>query len=101
VFDFNGNKIEYPLSEKELAVIIANENNGDLKITDTLWRINGTKLYFKNHVILNIEDIEEIKVGKFHYGYALVKEIADYDPEFGEMSHEIGYIDVYGNYYWG
>lgn len=100
VFDFDGNKTEHPLTEKDLEVIIANESNDDLKIPDTLWRINKTILYFKNKIILNSGDIEEINVSKFHYGYALVKEIADYDPEFGEMSREIGYVDVYGNYYW-
>lgn len=103
VFDFYGNKTEYPLTEKDLEVIIANESNDDLKITDTLWRINETILYFKNQIILStgdIEEIEEINVSKFHYGYALVKEIGDFDPEFGEKSREIGYVDVYGNYYW-
>lgn len=100
IFDFDGNKIENPLTEKDLEVILINENKEDLKIADTLWKINGATLNFKNHIILNIEDILEISVSDFHYGYAKVKEVLDYDPEFGEMTSDIGYIDVYGNIYW-
>ena len=69
-------------------------------MSDTLWHINGTTLYYKNHIILNIEDPSEISVSDFHFGYALVKEVGDIDPEFGVMSINIGYIDVYGNIYW-
>ena len=100
VFDFDGNKIEFPLSENELEAIIYHEGKDDLKISETLWETNGTILKFKNNEILNIEDILEISVSDFHYGYAKVKEVADVDPEFGEMSADIGYIDVYGNIYW-
>lgn len=100
VFDFEGNKIEYPLTENDLEVIIENEMKADLKISDTLWKINETTLKFKDDIILSIVDILEISVSSFHYGYAKIKEVADYDPEFGEMSCDIGYIDVYGNIYW-
>lgn len=100
ILDFEGNKVEYPLIENELEVIIDDEIKDDLKMSDTLWHINGTTLYYKNHIILNIEDPSEISVSDFHFGYALVKEVGDIDPEFGVMSINIGYIDVYGNIYW-
>jgi hypothetical protein len=100
VFDFEGNKIEYPLTKYELEEIINDESKDDLKISETLWKINRTTLNFKNDIILNIEDILEISVSDFHYGYARVKEVADCCLEYGEMSSDIGYIDVYGNIYW-
>jgi hypothetical protein len=100
IFNFEGNKIEYPLTENDLEFIIDNNEKSDLKISDTLWEINETILRFKDNIILNLEDVLEIKVSNFHYGYAKVKEVGDYDPEYGEMSRDIGYIDVYGNTYW-
>jgi hypothetical protein len=100
ILDFDGNKIQYPFTEDDLKVIIDNEGIDDLKISDTLWRINGTTLYYNNHIKLNIEPTSELSVSDFHFGYAFVKEVGDIDPEFGEMSLDIGYIDVYGNIYW-
>jgi hypothetical protein len=100
VLDFEGNKIEYPLTENELQVIIDLESANDLKMSDTLWHINGTSLYYKNSIVIDIQPPSELIVRDFHCGYALVKEVGDIDPEFGELSIEIGYIDVYGNIYW-
>jgi hypothetical protein len=100
ILDFSGNLIEHSITENALTGIIDKESRDDLKIEETFWKLNKTTLYYKNHTIISIENRYNFFVSDFHYGHALVLEHVDYDDWLGDIYDEIGYIDVYGNYYW-
>lgn len=100
VLNLKGEIIDYEISKDDLELYENNEETSNIKIEDTLWRVNSDGLYFKSQQIINGKHFYELSVSKFHYGYAFVEDIIDVDPEFGVQKSDLGFIDVYGNYYW-
>ena len=100
VLNLKGEILDYEISKEDLELYENNKESSDIGIEDTLWTVNSDGLYFKGKQIINGKHFYELSVSKFHYGYALVEDIFDVDPEFGVQQTDLGFIDVYGNYYW-
>lgn len=105
-FDFNGNEVQLNKNLDEIIIsnVYANEQM-HIEIQDTLWEIKETGLHYKNVNIYNFinNDVpsSDVMISNFHFGYAFVKVYLDADPEFGGVYYDnIGYIDIYGKYYW-
>lgn len=100
VLDLSGNKISYEVSYEELTKFSNNIKNSKISYKDTSWNLYNGSLYYNYQQKLDKGNFEEIVVGKFYYGFALVENLIDVDPEFGVISEIIGFIDLYGNHYW-
>ena len=104
-FNLKGERLDHNISNEYLDEMISYENKNrptkDIQIQDTLWSVRSNSLYFKDKQVINGDFFSEILVHTFHYGYALVEDFGDVCAEFGEVyKTDLGFIDVYGNYYW-
>lgn len=99
IIDSNGNQIEHSIKINELIEIVNKDHYNEISINETFWEIKGDSLYFKQDLIFSSQEFE-IVVSNFNSGYALVQEYVDYDDFAGHILNKIGYIDVYGNFFW-
>lgn len=107
-YDIMGNKIgsdfiaKYEENKSSTTTTFNNKGKFDvISICDTFWSIQEDGLYFKDNLIYKSEFFKSsrFEVSDFNLGLAYVQEV-NFCDEDNWYWDEIGYIDVYGNFYW-